>query len=66
MYAGDMQPELMSPVTGDSVYTESLDRAGPGLHHVCVEASGVPPYVEIAQFPDKIRAFFDYVEQEQQ
>jgi catechol 2,3-dioxygenase-like lactoylglutathione lyase family enzyme len=37
-YAGDIQLELIEPVTGDSVYSEFLDRAGPGLHHVCVEA----------------------------
>ena len=26
------------PVSGDSIYTEFLDSAGPGLHHICVEA----------------------------
>ncbi len=38
-YAGDTQLELIAPVTGESVYTEFLDRAGPGLHHICVERS---------------------------
>ncbi|AKS34054.1 VOC family protein [Mycolicibacterium goodii] len=103
-YAGDTQLELIAPVHGDSVYTEFLDRCGPGLHHVCVEApdteafdrrlreadrDGTPavchgelaggmrfaylsaaeasvPYLEIAYFPPEIRAFFDYVKQEQQ
>jgi hypothetical protein len=95
-YAGDTQLELISPVSGKSVYTEFLDRSGPGLHHICVEvddvdaavgtaevlqrgvmpggmefayvtaaAAGVP-YIEIAHIPSEIRAFFDYVKQEQQ
>ena len=34
-YAGDTQLELIAPVSGPSIYTEFLDRAGPGLHHVC-------------------------------
>ena len=95
-YAGDTQLELIAPVTGESVYTEFLDRAGPGLHHICMdvddvdaavgaaevvqrgtmpggmefayvsaEAAGVP-YIEIAHISPEIRAFFDYVKQEQQ
>ena len=97
-YAGDTQLELIAPVTGESIYTEFLDRAGPGLHHICVEvddleralaergaevvqrgvmpggmefayvtaeAAGVP-YIEIAHISPEIRAFFDYVKQEQQ
>jgi catechol 2,3-dioxygenase-like lactoylglutathione lyase family enzyme len=38
-YAGDMQLELIAPVSGMSIYTEFLDTVGPGLHHVCVEVS---------------------------
>ena len=95
-YAGDTQLELIAPVTGESVYSEFLDRAGPGLHHICsevddvdeavkaaevvqrgampggmefayltAEAAGVP-YIEIAHISPDIRAFFDYVKQEQQ
>jgi catechol 2,3-dioxygenase-like lactoylglutathione lyase family enzyme len=102
-YAGDMQLELIAPVTGESIYTEFLDGCGPGLHHICVEvqdteafdaaltsaeAQGAPvvqqgvmpggmrfayvsaahagvPYLEIAHIPPEIRAFFDYVKQEQ-
>jgi catechol 2,3-dioxygenase-like lactoylglutathione lyase family enzyme len=95
-YAGDTQLELIAPVSGESVYSEFLDRAGPGLHHICIEvddvdeavsgtevvargvmpggmefayvtaeAAGVP-YIEIAHIPQEIRAFFDYVKQEQQ
>jgi catechol 2,3-dioxygenase-like lactoylglutathione lyase family enzyme len=53
-YVGDMQLELISPVRGDSIYTEFLARSGAGLHHICfvpddfdaaiaqAEADGVP------------------------
>ena len=96
-YAGETQLELIAPVKGDSIYTEFLDRAGAGLHHICVEAEDVEralaernaevaqrgvmpggmefayvsaevagvPYIEIAHIPPEIRAFFDYVKQEQ-
>src|SRR6202048_871264 len=37
-YAGDTQLELIAPVSGESIYTEFLERAGAGLHHICVEA----------------------------
>ncbi|MCK0174035.1 MULTISPECIES: VOC family protein [Mycobacteriaceae] len=37
-YAGDTQLEIITPVSGPSIYSEFLDRCGPGLHHVCVEA----------------------------
>jgi catechol 2,3-dioxygenase-like lactoylglutathione lyase family enzyme len=37
-YAGDMQLELIQPVSGTSVYSEFLDDSGPGLHHVAVAA----------------------------
>jgi Glyoxalase/Bleomycin resistance protein/Dioxygenase superfamily len=40
-YAGETQLELIAPVTGVSIYTEFLDRAGAGLHHICVEAEDV-------------------------
>ncbi|WP_330178718.1 VOC family protein [Nocardia sp. NBC_01503] len=36
-YNGDTQYELIQPVRGASIYTEFLERGGPGLHHVCVE-----------------------------
>lgn len=100
-YAGEMQLELIAPVSGESIYTEFLSQAGPGLHHICIEADnfgevlaeakasgavvvqqGVMPggmefaYVsaqqagvpclEIAHITPEIRAFFDYVKQEQQ
>ncbi|WP_006243669.1 VOC family protein [Mycolicibacterium tusciae] len=37
-YAGDTQLELITPVSGESVYSEFLDAGGSGLHHVCIEA----------------------------
>jgi catechol 2,3-dioxygenase-like lactoylglutathione lyase family enzyme len=40
-YAGDTQLELIQPASGESVYTEFLDRAGPGLHHICIEVDDV-------------------------
>ncbi|RDI54411.1 VOC family protein [Nocardia mexicana] len=36
-YRGDMQLELIQPVRGASIYTEFLERSGPGLHHICTE-----------------------------
>jgi hypothetical protein len=36
-YAGDTQLELIAPVSGESIYTDFLDRAGAGLHHICIE-----------------------------
>jgi Glyoxalase/Bleomycin resistance protein/Dioxygenase superfamily len=36
-YAGDMQLELIAPVSGESIYTEFLRDSGPGLHHICME-----------------------------
>ncbi|MCW2688860.1 MAG: hypothetical protein JWR37_3750 [Mycobacterium sp.] len=103
-YSGDMQLELIAPVKGESIYTEFLHHSGPGLHHVCIEASDTEtfaaavtaaaergatvvqqgvmpggmqfayvsaaeagvPYIEIAHVSPEIRAFFDYVKQEQQ
>ncbi|MDX1883649.1 VOC family protein [Mycolicibacterium sp. 120270] len=40
-YAGDTQLELIAPVAGDSVYSEFLDRAGAGLHHICREVDDI-------------------------
>lgn len=40
-YAGDTQLELIAPVSGQSIYTEFLDAAGPGLHHICIEVDDV-------------------------
>jgi catechol 2,3-dioxygenase-like lactoylglutathione lyase family enzyme len=97
-YAGDTQLELIAPVQGESIYTDFLDRAGAGLHHICIETDdleralvernaevvqrgvmpggmefayvsaegAVVPYIEIACISSEIRAFFDYVKQEQQ
>ncbi len=102
-YLGDMQLELISPACGENVYSDFLRDAGPGLHHICMEAqspeqfdaalseaadlgaavvqqgvmpggfqfaylsapqAGVP-FVEIAYIPPEMRAFYDYIKQEQ-
>jgi catechol 2,3-dioxygenase-like lactoylglutathione lyase family enzyme len=47
-YAGDTQLEIIAPVTGESIYTEFLDQAGAGLHHVCVETDDVEAAVNAA------------------
>lgn len=36
-YRDEMQFELIEPVRGVSIYTEFLERNGPGLHHICAE-----------------------------
>ena len=46
-YAGDMQLELIEPVSGDSVYTEFLNDRGPGLHHVCVYAEDLEDFAAV-------------------
>ena len=48
-YAGDTQLEVIAPVTGDSVYREFLDRAGAGLHHICVAVDDVTESVAGAE-----------------
>jgi catechol 2,3-dioxygenase-like lactoylglutathione lyase family enzyme len=103
-YLGDMQLELIQPISGDGPYLDFLrDHPTGGLHHICTEvpdpeqfdaalaaavqrgadvvahgvmpggmrfgyiadaAAGVP-YLEIAHIPDEIKAFFDYIKQEQ-
>ena len=37
-YAGEMQLELIAPVSGRSIYEDFLRDSGPGLHHICIEA----------------------------
>jgi catechol 2,3-dioxygenase-like lactoylglutathione lyase family enzyme len=40
-YAGDLQLELIQPVSGPTVHAEFLAEHGPGLHHVCFEVPDV-------------------------
>ena len=47
-YAGDMQLELIAPVSGDNIYTEFLQQCGPGLHHICIEADDIEAAVNDA------------------
>ena len=102
-YLGDMQLELISPVRGESIYSDFLRDRGPGLHHICMDAEspdgfdtalaeaadrgaavvqqGVMPggiqfayvsapqaglpFIEIAYISPEMRAFYDYIKQEQ-
>ena len=51
-YAGDMQLELIQPVSGTSVHTEFLERVpGGGLHHVCVEVDDLDAALAQAPWP---------------
>lgn len=36
-YAGDLQLELIQPVSGATIHAEFLEAKGPGLHHLCFE-----------------------------
>ncbi len=40
-YAGDLQLELIEPVSGGGIHREFLDAHGPGLHHVCFAVDDV-------------------------
>lgn len=55
-YVGDLQLELIQPVTGESIYTEFLQAPGPGgppfhggLHHLCFETEDLAAAVERAR-----------------
>lgn len=37
VYVGDLQLEVIQPVSGASIYAEFLEAHGPGLHHVCFD-----------------------------
>lgn len=37
VYLGDMQLEVIQPVSGTSIYSEFLEKNGPGLHHLCFD-----------------------------
>ena len=40
-YSGDLQLELIQPVSGPTIHAEFLERHGPGLHHICFEVDDV-------------------------
>ncbi|MEB3030515.1 VOC family protein [[Mycobacterium] nativiensis] len=46
-YVGDMQLELIAPVSGSSIYDEFLREHGPGLHHICVEATDADDFASM-------------------
>ncbi|HEX4190483.1 MAG TPA: VOC family protein [Marmoricola sp.] len=37
VYVGDLQLEVIQPVSGTSIYSEFLEAKGPGLHHICFD-----------------------------
>jgi catechol 2,3-dioxygenase-like lactoylglutathione lyase family enzyme len=43
-YLGDMQLELVSPVSGENIYSDFLREHGAGLHHICVEAESLDEF----------------------
>lgn len=47
-YSGDMQLELIQPVSGASIYTEHLEKHGTGLHHTCFEVDDIDVAVNTA------------------
>jgi catechol 2,3-dioxygenase-like lactoylglutathione lyase family enzyme len=48
-YAGELQLELIQPVTGASIHQEFLDAHGAGLHHVCFGVDDVDAACAAAQ-----------------
>ncbi|GAB3851143.1 VOC family protein [Nocardioides maradonensis] len=48
-YSGDLQLELIRPVSGESVWSEFLATHGPGLHHVCFRVPDLPEAVAAAE-----------------
>lgn len=48
-YAGDLQLELIQPVSGESIYSEFLGRSGAGLHHVAFETDDLDAAVARAR-----------------
>jgi len=71
-YAGELQLELIQPVSGPTIHAEFLERHGPGLHHVCfyvedldaacaaAEAAGVPVLMRGSMMDGEIE--FAYVD----
>jgi catechol 2,3-dioxygenase-like lactoylglutathione lyase family enzyme len=71
-YAGDLQLELIEPVSGPTIHAEFLERHGPGLHYVCfevedldeacasAEAAGVPVLMRGSMMDGEIE--FAYVD----
>lgn len=48
-YAGDLQLEIIQPVSGDSIYTEFLAASPPGLHHLCFEVEDMDEALDSAR-----------------
>src|SRR3954469_10711321 len=54
-YAGDTQLEVIEPVSGVSVYSEFLERSGPGLHHVCTATPDEATFIERCEDAEGLR-----------
>lgn len=48
-YAGDLQLEIIQPVSGDSIYSEFLAVSPPGLHHLCFEVEDMDEALDAAR-----------------
>lgn len=55
-YVGDLQLELIQPVTGDSLYAEFLAERGPGLHHACWYVDDLAATLRAAGDPEVLSA----------
>ena len=51
-YAGDLQLELIEPVSGETIHAEFLSEHGPGLHHVCFEVDDLDEACQAAESAD--------------
>ena len=51
-YAGDLQLELIQPVSGPTIHAEFLERHGPGLHHVCFDVEDLDAACAAAEAAD--------------
>jgi len=49
---GDIQWELIQPLTGNSIYKEFLDKNGEGLHHVAVDVGNYDQAVDLMKKQD--------------
>lgn len=47
-YSGELQLELIQPVSGESIYSEHLRAHGPGLHHTCFDVDDIDVAVDAA------------------
>lgn len=51
-FSGTMMWEIVSPVSGPSIYDEFLEQHGEGIHHVAVDCNGADWETRLAMFAD--------------